>query len=106
MKMEWFIVRHKPTGAYMPEMGRGYTYWEPPAMNPCGEKPRLFPSKHGAKQAVAAWARGEHVRQTGRTGDLWGCDDWSAVEVVPGTQRDASELEVCVVEINIKENNG
>ena len=75
-------------------------------MNPCGEKPRLFPSKHGAKQAVAAWARGEHVRQTGRTGDLWGCDDWSAVEVVPGTQRDASELEVCVVEINIKENNG
>ena len=29
-----------------------------------------------------------------------------AFEVVPGTQRDASELEVCVVEINVKENNG
>ena len=96
MQTEWFIVRHKSTDAYMPEMGRGYTYWEPVATE---DKPRLFRSKRGAQQAIAA--RGEHYRKDHQSFDWGGYDEWSSVEVKPETQRVAADLEVRAVKLTM-----
>lgn len=84
----------------MPEMGRGYTYWEPVVTE---DKPRLFRSKRGAQQAIAAWARGEHYREDHQSCDWGGYDEWSSVEVKTETQRAAEDLEVRVVRLTVGE---
>jgi hypothetical protein len=98
MKQDWYIVRHRKTGAYMPEMGRGYTYWE---AEPTTAKPRLFPTARGARMAIQAWARGEHKTEHRQSVDWGGYDEGSFVGITPGTERDAAQLEVQPVSITL-----
>ena len=79
MKTEWFIVRHKPTGAYLHDMGWGHWYWAPLVTVQPNSEPCLFSTEHGAKQAIIEIYLG-HLGDENR--------------------RYAAELEVCVVELN------
>ena len=64
MELKLFCLRHRATGALMPEMrhGRGYARWSPGA--PDGrpraalDRPRLLHSEDAARDARAQWARG------------------------------------------------
>jgi len=66
--MKYFVIRHKPTGEFMParmflKSNRGYTYWEPTGLNgltadPARKTPRLFQTDHAAKTALTVWLKG------------------------------------------------
>lgn len=56
-----YLIRHKPTGFFMPEPtgshGRGSSFWEPKKQ---AEYPRIFRHQRSAKSALIQWLRGEH----------------------------------------------
>lgn len=57
MIMEFYVIRHKPTGGFLPELSgvrAGFTYTEPQTHG----VPRLFESAVGAKRALTWWLKG------------------------------------------------
>jgi len=54
MIREFYAIRHKPSGGFLPEVGKGYTSSEPNTV----DVPRLFTTKGGAKRALAWWLKG------------------------------------------------
>lgn len=54
--IEYFVLKHLPTGEYQPESGGGYTRWNPGDLHHW--MPRLFPSAGSARKARAAWLAG------------------------------------------------
>ena len=57
-----YLIRHKPTGYYMPEptghRGRGSSFWEPTTE---ADYPRVFKHPRSAKAALTQWLRGKHM---------------------------------------------
>ncbi len=58
--IELWVIRHKPTGGFLPEpkyskRGRGGALYEPSTT----DKPRLFRTERGAKNALTAWLQGK-----------------------------------------------
>ena len=60
--MIYYLIRHKATGEFMPELkrGRGYSHWNPSSENGINPKrytgaPRLLPSIRMAKQCISQW---------------------------------------------------
>jgi hypothetical protein len=93
-----FALRHRATGAFMPQRptGRGYTFWEP-RDEPEGT-PRLFTTRRGAQIAAACWARGEFHREH-HPGD-WGFDDsYYDIKVVIRDDRQRDDLEIVPVRL-------
>lgn len=61
--MKAYVIRHKPTGEYMPQMvykaSGGWTSWSPgPDSFPCMPMPRLFETREGAVRSCRCWAKG------------------------------------------------
>jgi len=52
--MEFWIIRHKPTGGWLPEVHKGYTFSEPQDYG----VPRLFGNAAAAKRALTWWLKG------------------------------------------------
>jgi hypothetical protein len=55
--MEFWIIRHKPTGGFLPQlegMRGGYTHTEPQTHG----VPRLFLDAAGARRALTWWLKG------------------------------------------------
>jgi hypothetical protein len=65
--MRYFAILHRPSGYYLPFVGRGATYAEP--VNPAVEPPRLFTTRGAAKNALRWWLLG--VTTVSRTGGSW-----------------------------------
>jgi len=64
----FYAIRHLPSGGFLPEIHKGYTFSEP-STKEC-DIPRLFTTKAGAKRALTWWLRGTlHVT---KTGGQWG----------------------------------
>lgn len=59
--MKAWVIKHKPTGTYMPQMvfksSGGWTSWGP-GSRAAYPMPRLFETAIGAQRAADAWARG------------------------------------------------
>lgn len=54
--MQFFAIRHKPSGGFLPAISSyGFTRCEPS----CSDPPRLFKEKRNATQALNWWLRGE-----------------------------------------------
>lgn len=63
--MIYYMIRHKATGEFMPELrrGRGYSYWNPSkedTLNVFTHRkltgtPRLLPSRRTAHRAIVQW---------------------------------------------------
>lgn len=68
MKREFYVIRHKPSGGFLPEVRKGYTFSEP-STREC-DVPRLFATKGGAKRALTWWLCG--ITSVTKTGGMWG----------------------------------
>lgn len=92
--MEFWIIRHKPTGGFLPEIqGQrgGYTSTEPQLIG----VPRLFTTKAGASRALTWWLKGSTRVWRGQdsfTGEYE--EDWST-EVEE--HRKAEDMEIIPV---------
>lgn len=62
--MNYFMVRHKKTGEFMPELreGRGYSHWNPGMVNTLQHLnikllgvPRLFSTRRRAEYCITRW---------------------------------------------------
>jgi hypothetical protein len=82
--MIYYLVRHKATKEFMPELerGRGYSHWNP-AVEPTERRfrprkltgcPRLFSSRGKASRCIAAWNAYPNSYMGFRHGD-YGNDD-------------------------------
>lgn len=54
MIREFYMIRHKPSGGFLPQRAKGYTSSEPQITG----VPRLFTTAGGAKRALSWWLRG------------------------------------------------
>ncbi len=70
--MIYYLVRHKATLEFMPQLrrGRGYSHWNP-AIVKTSEAftkkslvgvPRLFPTERSAKAGISAWAANPNAK--------------------------------------------
>ncbi len=103
--LPFWLIRHKPTGAYLPEpagrMGRGGSYVEPtpyPSENP-GERPRLFESRLGAQRALTAWLRGKVHRSSGY--DSYDMEYYDDLDLEPVPSRKKDDMEIIQVDLMV-----
>lgn len=98
MIRSFYLIRHKPTGFYMPEptgyQGRGSSFWEPKEQTEC---PRVFRHERSAKAALVQWLRGEHRPVKGYeanefTGGGFFYTEGSEVIPMPHRRRDDMEI--------------
>jgi hypothetical protein len=89
----YYIIRHKPTGAWMPQMRGGFSYWEPTFNH---NPPRLFNTARAAKNALTCWLQGRWS-QGMTSGDFWDPPEPTRLEphAVPG--RRGEDMEVVAV---------
>lgn len=94
MTLSLFLIRHNPTGFYLPEpagrMGRGGSHVEP--VDAASERPRIFPSKLSATRALAQWLRGKHHRDWHADWETGDVEDGVSIEPVPSRKRDEMEI--------------
>lgn len=85
--MQLFAIRHKPTGALMPQFPRGgHTWWEPGGSTHLA--PRIFASHKRAYYVIVQYVRGRAQVHYERNGGV------SGAEVLPETERDPRDYEV------------
>lgn len=106
--MIYYMIRHKATGEFMPELrkSRGYSHWNPnkiPTELQFGKKkllgvPRLFPHRQKAHRAIVQWNALPNARIE------YGRSDWDGEEEVgikcKPDGRSKDDLEI--VEVNIE----
>jgi len=80
--MRYYAIRHKPTGRFMPETCKGYSYWDPLHLNGA-YPPRLFVKRRSAANALTCWLSGNWSRITGTESEGW---EYPSYTVVLGTQ--------------------
>lgn len=90
--MRVFAIQHKPSGGYLPEVGRGYTQ-----SIPCvGQIPRLFMSEGSAKCALTWWLKGWTT--VTRTRDYF--DEYDEVwHTEPILERKASDMAIVPLDL-------
>lgn len=59
-----FAIRHIRTGLCMPNLGKGYSYWEPLLDNHKSLYPRILFTRKSAQNVISAWAQGLWKRNT------------------------------------------
>lgn len=91
--LEFFIIRHKPSGGWLPELSgvrAGFTHTEPQTSG----VPRLFETKAGAKRALTWWLKGVTSVYRGQDWEGDWDETWStSVE----EHRKAEDMEVAPV---------
>lgn len=100
LDLEVFVIRHVPTGDYLParKSSRGFSNDEPDHEGgPLG--PRIFATRRSAINALTAWLMGVHKRVGGGTrhvGTFGGNDeDYDEdIEIVPQPHRRREEMEI------------
>jgi hypothetical protein len=105
--MIYYMVRHKATGEFMPELKRtrGYSHWNPSKVDTVehlGKKilgvPRLFPSRRKAHFSIVQWNACPNSYARGK--QSWDGDYDEDININPDG-RTKDDLEI--VEVNIEE---
>jgi hypothetical protein len=101
--MKYYAIKHKPTGRFMPETCKGYSYWDP-AQPYAAYSPRLFVTKRGAANALTCWVNGQYSHLTQTESDGWEGPSYTVVagtvaEPVAGRKRD--DVEVVEVTLSV-----
>lgn len=82
MIIKLFAIRHKPSGGFLPEVRKGYTYSEPSTRD-C-DIPRLFTTVGGASRALTWWLKGmtsvTYTKEYGFDGFYDTDESWHTVE--------------------------
>ena len=97
MIMEFYVIRHKPTGGLLPERGEvraGYTHTEPQEYG----VPRLFMSAAGAKRALTWWLKGITSVLKSRDWDGEYDETWSTTVE---ENRKEEDMEIVLVRLHI-----
>lgn len=95
--MKLWLIRHKPTGWYMPEplgrMGRGGSHTEP---DPISDNARIFRSKRAATNALSSWLRGKvHATRGHSSGGPDYMDEYYedlSIEKIASRKKDLMEI--------------
>lgn len=105
-KMRFFLIRHKPSGGYLPapsgRNGKGTTFMKPQVIWPRVEGagcivPLMCNTNRQAKNVLAQWCQGKHMAN--RYG---GADDESVeITIKPDGTRNKDDMEIVKVEFNI-----
>lgn len=92
---EYFVIRHKPSGRFIPAVprGTGASFLEP--MSTAYRPPRMFMSVASAKGFLGQWLRGQHVN----IGDA----EEPFVKVTPVSSRVKEDMEIIPLALVFKE---
>lgn len=101
--MIYYMVRHKASGEFMPELkrGRGYSHWNPstnsmPQLAKVIGVPRLLPSRRTAQRVITQWTTLPNAHNT--------YDHDGEVDLdIKDDGRKKEDLEVVEVNIEVKE---
>lgn len=99
MKLEYWIIRHKPTGNIIPyahgKMGRGGSHVEP--CNPSFDRPRLFLEERTAKGFLTSWLKGKVTVSPSQ--DYYGeyNEDWTITKVESRKREDMEIIKASLV---------
>lgn len=100
-----FIIRHRPTMQYMPQLDRrGYTWWMPEDYKGIKVIPRLFRTLTAAKNARNAWVKGCLERTYTQVGAPWdGGDSIEDLKISTtyGLGRKLEDLDILAVSLTI-----
>jgi hypothetical protein len=106
--MIYYMIRHKATGEFMPELkrGRGYTHWNPGKVDTAthlGRRkligtPRLFNSLRHANASIVQWNALPNAYNGYKSGPF-GTDEYDTNITDDGRKKD--DLEVVMVSIEI-----
>ena len=98
--MEFFAIRHKPSGMLMPLIHRGSTHLHLPwGIRP----PRLFTKKRSAVVALS-WRLKGVVTPSYSTDWESGYTETSGLNIEPRADRKADDMEVVAITLTTKEN--
>lgn len=91
-----FAVRHIPSQTYMAALrhGRGYTAQEIFQFTPFQQLARLMPSMQSARQALAAWRKGEWEKKHRHYGPDADVDTWHEPPAESPVDRQAAEMDI------------
>ncbi len=106
--MIYYMIRHKATGEFMPELKRtrGYSHWNPAKVNTIetlGKKvlgtPRLFASRRKAQGSIAQWnaCPNSYAGGRNRSGE-W--EDDIQINLDGRSKDDLEIVEVDIIEVN------
>lgn len=106
--MRYYLIRHKASGEFMPELRRtrGYSHWNPAKVDTVqnlGSKvigtPRLFPTRKMAHNSINQWNANPNA-YNGPKGNGFGYDDYGFNINPDGRSKDDLEIvEVDIVEV-------
>lgn len=108
--MTYYMVRHKATGEFMPELKRtrGYSHWNPAKVDTAGHLgkkllgiPRLFPRRNSAFRAIVAW----NAMPNGRVHGFQSYESGEWDENISSKDDGRSKDDLEVVEVNIEVKN-
>jgi len=107
--MIYYMIRHKATGEFMPELKRtrGYSHWNPALHDTAthlGRRkllgvPRLFPSRGSAYRSIVQWNAVPNGRQSSHQSYDGEWDD--DIDIKPDG-RSKDDLEIVEVNIEVK----
>lgn len=101
LNIDVFVIRHVPTGDYLParKSGRGFSNDEPEEDGgPLG--PRIFPTHRSAINALTAWLMGVHKRVSTRSGGWEGPEEYDEdIIVEPQPHRIREDMEIVPVHL-------
>jgi len=93
-----FVIRHKPSGKYIPNIKpgnrRGGSMVEPE--DPEKQAPRFFTSKISAECYLSQWCRGKHVCHRDYDGD-------ETIEIIPQPHRNKADMEIVPIAVVLQE---
>ena len=107
--MIYYMIRHKASGEFMPELagGRGYSYWNPSKVKTTETfrprkltgTPRLVSSRKKAHRCIVLWNSMPNARKS--TGMTYYGEESDGVDVKPDG-RSKEDLEIVEVSIEVK----
>lgn len=100
--MKFWVIRHKPTGTFMPARVNA-THYDFDRLAGVHE-PRLFKTERAAKNCATCWAQGSWAQEEVTESDGWEHPSYTYLsapvpQTVPGRQRE--DLEVVPVELEL-----
>jgi len=106
--MIYYMIRHKATGEFMPELDRtrGYSFWNP-SREPTNQVftkskllgvPRLFAARRNASRAIIQWNANPNSKMTGSQSYD---GEWD--EFIDSKPDGRSKNDLEIVEVNIEE---
>lgn len=107
--MTFYIIRHRATGEFMPELRRtrGYSHWNPSKVNTLEhlkdkvlDVPRLFSSRKKAHNAIVQWNAMPNARWSITTTHLGEQDE--SVDIKPD-DRSKDDLEIVEISLVVRE---